>query len=113
VNFGTSVPFQTELFGWAFEDPLDLGSLGVFHPFAWERGGPPVGSMSDIGARPGVHPHWLFHMRVAALDPAVDAVRAGGGVVVGPIALPTGERIAICDDPQGAAFAIRQVRRAA
>lgn len=96
-----------ELFGWAFEEPVDLGSLGVFHPFAWEPGGPAVGSMSDVGPRPGVHPHWLFQFRVASLEPALDAVRAGGGVVIGPIVLPGGDRIAICDDPQGAAFALR------
>jgi predicted enzyme related to lactoylglutathione lyase len=99
-----------ELFGWAFETPVDLGALGVLHPFAWERGGPIVGSMSDIGARPGVHAHWLFHLRVAALDAAVEAVRASGGKVLGPIDLPTGERIAVCDDPQGAAFALREAR---
>jgi uncharacterized protein len=60
--------------------------------------------MSDL--RAGVHPHWLFHLRVDALDLALDAVKAGGGVVVGPVTLPTGERLAICDDPQGAAFAL-------
>jgi uncharacterized protein len=96
-----------ELFGWEFREPVDLGNLGVFHPFAWERGGAPIGSMSAIEGRSGVHPHWLFHFRVSALDPAITAVRAAGGVVVGPITLPSGERLAICDDPQGAAFAIR------
>jgi len=95
-----------ELFGWHFKAPVDLESLGVFHPFSWKRDGPPVGSMRDLRARPGVHPHWLFHWRVAALEPVLEVVRAGGGVVVGPVSLPTGEQIAICDDPQGAAFAV-------
>lgn len=95
------------LFGWDFKAPLDLGALGVFHPFSWERGGPAVGSMSDLSGRPGVHPHWLFHFRVTAFEAAVDAVKKGGGVVVGPMTLPSGERLAVCDDPQGAAFALR------
>ncbi len=95
-----------ELFGWVFEQPLDLGRLGVFHPFAWERGGAAVGSMSDIAARPGVHPHWLFHFRVAALEPALEAVASAHGVIVEQVTLPGGARIAICDDPQGAAFAL-------
>lgn len=95
-----------ELFGWHFKAPVDLESLGVFHPFSWGRDGRLVGSMSDIRARPGVHPHWLFHWRVAALEPVLEVVRAGGGVVVGPVCLPTGERFAICDDPQGATFAL-------
>jgi predicted enzyme related to lactoylglutathione lyase len=96
-----------ELFGWEFAPPVDLGNLGVIHPFAWEPGGAPVGSMSDIAGRPGVHPQWLFHRRTASLGAAMDTVRAGGGKVLGPLVLPRGERIAICDDPQGAAFAIR------
>lgn len=98
----------SELFGWAFEPPQDLGPLGVFHPFAWERSGPPVGSLSDIASRPGVHPHWLFHFQVPALGPAVDAVRARGGTVVTDLTLPGGERLAVCDDSQGAAFALRE-----
>jgi predicted enzyme related to lactoylglutathione lyase len=95
-----------ELFGWELKPPVDLAGVGVIHPFAWERGGAAVGAMSDIAARPGVHPHWLFHFRVEALEPAMDAVRAGGGLVIGPLTIPGGARIAVCDDPQGAAFAL-------
>lgn len=47
ANYGT-------LFGWEFKLPVDLGCLGVSHPFSWERGGPLVGSMSDLAGRPGV-----------------------------------------------------------
>jgi uncharacterized protein len=97
-----------DLLGWRFTERLDLGALGVFHPFAWSPGGASVGSMNDITQRPGVHPHWLFHFRVAALEPALARVRAAGGVVIGPMVLPGGERLAVCDDPQGAAFALRE-----
>jgi hypothetical protein len=58
--------------------------MGVSEQSAQQPGGPSVGLMADIGGRPGVHPAWLFHFRVTALDPAV------------------------CDDPQGAAFALRE-----
>jgi predicted enzyme related to lactoylglutathione lyase len=100
-----------ELLGWEFQEPVELGGHGVFHPFAWEPGGAPVGSMSDISTRPGVHPHWLFQLHVDALDPAIDAVRAGGGVIVDTVTVPgSTARIAVCDDPQGAAFALRSPR---
>ncbi len=99
-----------ELFGWAFNPPLDLGSLGVFHQFAWKPGEPLAGAMSDISQRQGVHPHWLFHFDVPALEPALDVLRAGGGLVVGRVLVPNGDSIAICDDPQGAAFALREKR---
>jgi predicted enzyme related to lactoylglutathione lyase len=97
-----------DLFGWAFEQPQDLGPLGVLHPFAWTAGGPRVGAMLDIAGRPGVHPHWLFHVDVAALGPAMNAVRAGGGIVAAELTTPDGDFIAVCDDPQLAAFALRQ-----
>jgi|HubBroStandDraft_1064217.scaffolds.fasta_scaffold01894_2 uncharacterized protein len=99
-----------ELFGWAFNPPLDLESLGVFHEFAWKPGGPLAGAMSDISQRRGVHPHWLFHFNVPALEPALDALRAGGGLVVARVVVPNGGPVAICDDPQGAAFALGEAR---
>jgi predicted enzyme related to lactoylglutathione lyase len=42
---------------------------------------------------------------------AVAAVRAGGGHVLnGPMEVPGGDRIAQCLDPQGAAFAVHQLK---
>ena len=100
-----------ELFGWEFKEPVDLGVDGVFHPFAWQPGGLTVGALSDIAQRPGAHPHWLFHFHVAALDPALEAVRGGGGLVLGPFNLQSGARVAVCDDAQGAAFALLEPGR--
>jgi predicted enzyme related to lactoylglutathione lyase len=101
----------SELFGWEFKQPVDLAEHGVFHPFAWQPGGVAVGALSDIAQRPGVHPHWLFHFHVAALEPALAAVRAGGGLVIGPFTLRTGARLAVCEDNQGAAFALLEPAR--
>jgi predicted enzyme related to lactoylglutathione lyase len=92
-----------ELFGWRFGAPVDLGTHGLFH----EDGEASV-SISDVTARPGIHPHWLFHFRVAALEPALEAARAAGAVVLPTVVWPGGERVAVCDDPQGAAFALRE-----
>lgn len=97
-----------ELFGWRMTDRLDLGPLGVFHQFTWHPDERSVGAIVDTAGRPGVHAHWLFQFPIAALDPALTLVRAAGGIVVGLFTLPTGERLAVCDDPQGAAFALRE-----
>ena len=94
--------------GWQLTDAVDLGPQGRHHQFAWSPGGPSVGTMADIAGRPGVHPHWLFHFRVAALEPALATVRAAGGLVLDPVTLPSGARIAVCDDAQGAAFALQE-----
>jgi predicted enzyme related to lactoylglutathione lyase len=97
-----------DLFGWHLTERVDLGAHGVHQQFAWTAGAPSVGAIADVAGRPGVvHPHWLFHFRVVAFDAAVAAVRAAGGLVVGPFALPGGGRLAVCDDAQGAAFALR------
>jgi predicted enzyme related to lactoylglutathione lyase len=97
-----------EVFGWQLTERLELGAAGVYQWFAWQAGGASMGSMADIGQRPGMHPHWLFHFRVPALEPAMEAVRAAGGSVLDPVVVPSGDRIAVCDDPQGAAFALRE-----
>jgi predicted enzyme related to lactoylglutathione lyase len=107
VDVGRAKANYAELFGWEFAQPVDLENLGVVHPFAWGPGGAPVGSMCDIAGRPGVHPHWLFHLRAPSLAIALDAVRASGGTALDPLVLPNGDSLAICDDPQGAAFAVR------
>jgi predicted enzyme related to lactoylglutathione lyase len=95
-----------ELFGWEVQDRVEIPGQGMFHPFAWQAGEKSAGVIADITGMPGRHPHWLFFFRVEALEPAMDATRAAGGLVLAPIVLPTGERICACDDPQGAAFAL-------
>jgi uncharacterized protein len=93
-----------ELFGWDFT----LGAHGAFQEFAWRPGGTSVGAIADVAGRPGVHPHWLFFFGVDALDAAVAATRAAGGVVVDHVMLQGGARACVCDDPQGAAFGLRE-----
>jgi len=97
-----------ELFGWSLATELDLGAQGTFQQFAWQPGGDRVGVIGDIAGRPGVHPHWLFFFEVEALEPALSATRAAGGLALDPITLPNGTRACACDDPQGAAFGLLQ-----
>lgn len=97
-----------ELFGWALTGRVDLGALGVFEEFAWQAGGESVGALGDIAGRPNVHPHWLFFFDVDDLDAAMNVTRAAGGLVMPAISLPNGMRVCAADDPQGAAFGLRQ-----
>ena len=96
------------LFGWQSTEAQDLGALGTFQLLAWAPGEPAAASMVDITGLPGRHPHWLFHFPVNDVDAAVAAVRRGGGLVAGTFDLPGGDRVAVCDDAQGAAFTVRQ-----
>jgi predicted enzyme related to lactoylglutathione lyase len=100
-----------ELLGWEVRDRLEH-LQGGFHELAWTAGGPSVGAIADVAGRQGVHPHWLFFFEVDSLERAMTAARAAGGVVLEPILLPSGERICVCDDAQGAAFGLRERRSA-
>ena len=111
LEHGRSGPGDRQLLrahGVAAHRADSIRPAGAPPPFAWSPGGTSVGAMADIAGRSGVHPHWLFHFRVGALEPAVAAVRAAGGLVLDPLTLPNGARVAVCDDPQGAAFALQE-----
>jgi predicted enzyme related to lactoylglutathione lyase len=103
----------SELLGWSVQPSLDLGALGQHRRFAFAAGEATVGWISDVEGRPGVHAHWLFFFGVPALDEAVRRVREHAGVVIGPLELPHGVRVAVCDDPQGAAFGLIEREHAA
>jgi uncharacterized protein len=75
--------------------------------FDWTEADLASVTFTDFATRPGVHTSWLFHFRVADLDAAVARVKAAGGIVAGVFDLPGGERLAVCDDPQGAFVAFR------
>jgi predicted enzyme related to lactoylglutathione lyase len=99
-----------ELFGWEVQERIEVPGQGMFHPFAWRAGEKSAGLIADITGMPGRHPHWLFFFSVDALEPAMDATRGAGGLVLDPIVLPSGERVCACDDPQGAAFGLMERR---
>ena len=97
-------------FGWAGREVLELGvERSTFQGFAWSDSQPAVGSVADLARLPHIHTAWLFFFRVGDLDEAVAKVRALGGTTVGPFDMPGGARAVICDDPQGAAFALHSV----
>jgi predicted enzyme related to lactoylglutathione lyase len=108
-----AVKNYSELFGWAMSESVDLGAQGVFQSFAWGPGEANAGAISDVASRPGVHPHWLFFFNVEKLDASITAARTAGGRLLEPIVLPNGDRICVCDDPQGAAFGLREPRLSA
>jgi predicted enzyme related to lactoylglutathione lyase len=98
--------FYAKHFGMAFNDKMPMGEMGDYW-FITE------GTMQDaIGAVMKKPPHvpmngWLYYIRVADIDAAVDKVKAGGGQVLnGPMEVPGGDWIINGVDPQGAAFSL-------
>jgi predicted enzyme related to lactoylglutathione lyase len=99
----------SELFGWTHTQTLDVADLvGGLRMFAWDESGKSVGAMANTARAPEVHAHWLYYFPVADLDGSVIKVRAKGGRVGNPAVLPNGDKIAPCEDPQGAAFGLFQ-----
>ncbi len=102
----------SELFGWRHTESFDAPDLvGGHRMFAWADAGMSVGSMANTARWPGVHPHWLFYFQVPDLDAALARAQASGARSASrPVVLPNGDRLVPCDDPQGAAFGLYEVR---
>jgi len=97
--------FYSDLFGWQKTTSLDMGPAGLYQMYGvpgLELGG--IYKKTDDMPGP---PQWLYYVHVADLDAAVATATANGGsVLVGPMDIPGGGRIAICMDQQGAPFAL-------
>jgi predicted enzyme related to lactoylglutathione lyase len=102
--------FYSALFGWEKQNANDMGEpVGIYQEFG--RPGLPLGGIYKKPADMPFPSSWMLYAKVPDLDASLAAVKAGGGtVLMGPMEIPGGDRIAQCLDPQGAAFALHQAR---
>lgn len=101
--------YYAMFFRWAPMAVVDLGpGLGRMRSFAWREGGADVGGVTDAARVPHIHPQWLYFFPVADIHRAIDTVQARGGRAMGITSLPSGDRAAACEDPQGGAFGLYQ-----
>jgi predicted enzyme related to lactoylglutathione lyase len=105
--------FYHTLFGWVKSTAMDMGpGAGVYQMF--DRAGRMIGGMYNKPANVPAPPHWLSYTRVPSADTvAAQVPKMGGRVLNGPMDIPGGDRIVMCMDPQGAAFAVHAVKAAA
>ena len=94
--------FYSDLFGWRVE-PIGTGDQpywGIYNGDALN------GGMMALPGGTDAPPHWLAYFTVEDLDAATAQIaELGARVVVEPMAIESG-RIAVAQDPQGAAFAL-------
>ena len=105
-----AVAFYGGLFGWEFQDVMPAGSPGRYF-IARVRGGDvaAVGSQPD-GAPPTAA--WNTYVWVESADAAAAKVReAGGRVLTDPFDVMDAGRMAVCMDPEGAAFCVWEARQ--
>lgn len=101
-----ALDFYAALFGWTRGARHDMGELGPYQLF--EQHGQMAGGIYRAGAE--MPPAWTSYVRVADLAATLAKATAGGGAtLVPPMAVPGGDTIAVCADPQGAVFALLQV----
>jgi hypothetical protein len=103
--------FYKDIFGWELINDMDMGPLGVYRIYG--QNDVQYGGMYNKPDDMPAPPHWLLYARVNGLDDAVERVKAHGGQILnGPMEVPGGDRIAMCMDPQGAAFALHEAKAA-
>ena len=100
-----AMAFYTGLFGWQETDVMDMGEDGIYRMF----GGADGATLGGMYKKPDQMPAsaWLYYATVPDLDESVGTTQSLGGTVLrGPVTVPGDERVAMCIDPQGAAFAL-------
>jgi predicted enzyme related to lactoylglutathione lyase len=114
--------FYGGLFGWEFENfaPDDDGtyfiargetkSSSIFDVSGAVRSGDVAGVRSNPEAAPPIA-MWNTYFWVESADEAVSRVRdAGGSVVTEPFEFNDASRMAVCTDPEGAAFGLWEAK---
>lgn len=104
-----AIAFYSALFGWQ-DDPQEITPGWYYH--MQRLNGLEAASIyrqSDEELAQNVPPHWNIYFTVVNVDESVAAVtRNGGTVAFGPMDVFEAGRMAMCQDPQGAFFAIWQ-----
>jgi uncharacterized protein len=104
-----AVAFYGGLFGWDFEDAMPPGAAGKYF-IARLRGG----DVAAVSSQPeGAPPTAVWNTYVwvdSADETAAKVMDAGGNVVVDPFDVMDAGRMAVCTDPEGAAFCVWQAK---
>ncbi len=107
TDYAAAFAFYSALFGWRKTEAMDMGGGQMYQMYG--RGADSLGGMFNKPAEMPGPPAWLLYISVPSVDDAVDQVKElGGRVLNGPMEVPggSGDRVAQCVDPQGAAFAL-------
>lgn len=98
--------FYAALFDWDEISQTDMGPMGMYLIFG--RNGQQLGGMFDKGSagKPG-SAYWLGYVSVTDLEGTIERAKsARGSLLMGPMDVPGGDRIAQLMDPHGAFFAL-------
>jgi uncharacterized protein len=114
-----ALDFYGGLFGWEFEDVMPLSSEGRYFIAGGETRGSSNfdlsgGDVAALRSIPEAAPPmavWNTYFWVDSADEAASKVRdAGGGIATEPFDFVDACRMAVCTDPEGAAFGVWEAR---
>jgi predicted enzyme related to lactoylglutathione lyase len=104
--------FYSSLFGWKRLREHDMGTMGVY--LLYGVGEKQLGGMFTKPKEMPMPPAWMYYVEVDGLDARVEKAKSKGGKLLnGPMEVPGGARIAQMMDPQGAAFSMHELGKAA
>jgi predicted enzyme related to lactoylglutathione lyase len=105
-----AMEFYREVFGWQPTESMDMGEMGKYQMFNRPHG--MIGGMMNKPREMAhVPPNWQIYFRVPDINEAVERIKANGGRILnGPMEVPGGDWIVNAMDPQGAAFALHEVK---
>jgi hypothetical protein len=110
TDYRAAFDFYRQLFGWEKTGEFDMGPAGMYVTYGM-KGKSFGGIYNRERERANAQPNWLFYANVKDVDKAAAAVKkVGGTIVVGPMDVPGGDRVAVGIDAQGAAFAVHQTK---
>ena len=97
--------FYGELLGWSAEG-MDLGDMGVYHLVS-QGGSANFAGIMKTPAGANMPTAWLYYINVVDADATAARVAdLGGALVVEPMTIPGGGRIAVFTDSTGAAMGV-------
>jgi predicted enzyme related to lactoylglutathione lyase len=105
-----AVDFYSGLFGWDFQDVMPPDSPGKY--FIARIRGRDVAAVGSIPEGAPPQPMWNTYIWVDSADDAATKARdAGGSVAMEPFDVMDAGRMAVCLDPEGAAFCVWQANQ--
>jgi predicted enzyme related to lactoylglutathione lyase len=110
TDYRAAFEFYRQLFGWEKTGEMDMGPAGMYLTYGM-KGKMFGGIYNREKERAGVPPNWLFYANVKDVDKTAAAARkVGGTIIVEPMGVPGGDRIAVGIDLQGAHFAVHETK---
>ena len=112
TNEAGALSFYSALFGWA-DDPREISPDWYYHMQMLDGlEAASIYRLSEEERNQNLPPRWNLYFTVTSADETVETIKQNGGTVVfGPMDVFEAGRMAFCQDPQGAFFAIWQANR--